>query len=226
MSTTNPITLEQKQLAFVELRDVKALFAARGWFPGTSGNLSVRVGGYEPDSFTFAVTASGKDKSVSTPEDFLLVDAFGKPTEATKLKPSAETLIHCEIYRATGCGAIFHVHTVFNNIVSEWHWRRGLQHIPVEAVELIKAFNIWDEDARIEIPILPNYADIPRIAELVAGAIAPRIPGIVLRNHGIYAWGANAFEAKRHLEAFEFLFEYVYRWQLLQSAGGAANVSL
>jgi methylthioribulose-1-phosphate dehydratase len=64
---------------------------------------------------------------------------------------------------------------------------------------------------------LPNYAEIPRIAELVSGAIVPRIPGIVLRNHGIYAWGANAFEAKRHLEAFEFLFEYVYRWQLLSN---------
>ncbi|MFC0214799.1 methylthioribulose 1-phosphate dehydratase [Paenibacillus chartarius] len=209
------ITLEQKQQAFAELRDVKSLFASRGWFPGTSGNLSVRVGDYAENDFTFAITASGKDKSVSTPEDFLLVNQEGKPTEATKLKPSAETLIHCEIYRKTGCGAIFHVHTVFNNIVSEWYWKKGLKSIPVEAVELIKAFNIWDEDARIEIPILPNYADIPRIAELVPDAIAPRIPGIILRNHGIYAWGANAFEAKRHLEAFEFLFEYVYRWDLL-----------
>lgn len=219
MSLANSITLEQKQLAFAELREVKSLFAARGWFPGTSGNLSVLVGDYAEDSFTFAVTASGKDKSVSTPEDFLLVNEAGKPTEQTNLRPSAETLIHCEIYRKTGCGAIFHVHTVFNNIVSEWFWKQGLSHIPIEAVELIKAFNIWDEDARIEIPILPNFAEIPRIAELVADAIAPRIPGIVLRNHGIYAWGDNSFEAKRHLEAFEFLFEYAYRWQLL--AGSA-----
>lgn len=62
---------------------------------------------------------------------------------------------------------------------------------------------------------MPNYAEIPRIAALVEDAIIPRIPGIVLRKHGIYAWGANAFEAKRHLEAFEFLFEYVYRSHLL-----------
>jgi methylthioribulose-1-phosphate dehydratase len=210
-----PITLEEKQSAFAELREIKETLAARGWFPGTSGNLSVRVGEFAADDFTFAITASGKDKSVHTPEDFLLVDGKGRPIESTKLKPSAETLIHCEIYRLTGCGAIFHVHTVFNNVVSEWFWKKGQRHIPVEAVELIKAFNIWDEDARIEIPILPNYAEIPRIAALVEESIVPRIPGIVLRNHGIYAWGANAFEAKRHLEAFEFLFEYVYRWQLL-----------
>ncbi|MFC3769273.1 methylthioribulose 1-phosphate dehydratase [Paenibacillus sp. GCM10012303] len=206
-------TLEQRQQAFTKLREVKTEFASRGWFPATSGNLSVRVGEYSPEQFTFAITASGKDKSQHTPEDFLMVDHRGQPIEPTRLKPSAETLIHCEIYRLTGCGAVFHVHTVFNNIVSELYAERG--SVPIERVELIKAFNIWQEDAQIEVPVLPNYADIPKIAELVEGRIDRAIPGIVLRNHGIYAWGANVFEAKRHLEAFEFLFEYVYRWKAL-----------
>jgi methylthioribulose-1-phosphate dehydratase len=208
------IRLEEKQQAFAELTEIKTNFASRGWFQGTSGNLSIRVGEFTPEQFAFAITASGKDKSVNTPSDYLLVDQNGKPIEATSLKPSAETSIHCEIYRLTGCGAIFHVHTVFNNVVSELFWERG--SIPVDGVELIKAFNIWDEEVHIDIPILPNYADVPRIAPLIEGAMQPRIPGIMLRKHGIYAWGANAFEAKRHLEAFEFLFEYVYRWELLK----------
>lgn len=210
----NAIRLEEKQQAFAELREVKTLFAERGWFPGTSGNLSIRTGEFSSDQFAFAITSSGKDKSVNTPSDYLLVDQNGKPIEATGLKPSAETLIHCEIYRATGCGAIFHVHTVFNNLISELYGERG--SVPIDGVELIKAFNIWEEEAQIEIPILPNFADIPSIAKLVEGAIVPRIPGILLRKHGIYAWGANAFEAKRHLEAFEFLFEYAYRLALLK----------
>jgi methylthioribulose-1-phosphate dehydratase len=211
---TNPITLEEKQRAYDQLTEVKTLFASRNWFAGTSGNLSVRVGDIQDEQFTFAITASGKDKSINTPEDYLLVNELGVPVEATKLKPSAETSIHCEIYRLTGCGAIFHVHTVFNSLVSEIFWEQ--KSIPVDGVELIKAFNIWDEEAQIQIPILPNYADVPRIAPLIAEAIVPRIPGIMLRKHGIYAWGANAFEAKRHLEAFEFIFEYVYRLALLK----------
>lgn len=211
------IPLEQIQAAFAELREVKTSFAARGWFPGTSGNLSVRVGEIDGERrFTFAVTASGKDKAANTPEDFLLVNEHGQPTGPTGLKPSAETLIHCEIYKHTGCGAIFHVHTVFNNVISEFDAPFGA--VPIQSVELIKAFNIWDEDAKIEIPILPNYADIPRIAELVGGAIRPRVPGVLLRNHGIYAWGTNAFEARKHLEAFEFLFEHRYRSLLLSQA--------
>ena len=207
------ITTEEKQRVLRELGELKAHLASRGLFAGTSGNLSARVGEYRPDCFHFAITASGKDKSRSTPEDFLFVDQEGKPVEATALKPSAETLIHCEIYRLTGCGAIAHVHTVFNNVVSEWYWER--RAVPVHGVELIKAFNIWEEEASIAIPIVPNYADIPRIVPEVAARLDPRIPGILLRKHGIYAWGRTIEEAKKHLEAFEFLFEYVYRWELL-----------
>lgn len=208
------IALEDKQRALSELRDVKELFASRGWFPGTSGNLSIRVGDYNPDEFQFAITASGKDKTIHTPEDYLFVDQDGKPCETTRLKPSAETLIHCEIYKLTGAGAIFHVHTVFNSVISEYFWDR--KSVPVDGVELIKGFNIWDEEAHIDIPIVSNFAHIPSIVPEISERIVKNIPGIVLRKHGIYAWGANAFEAKRHLEAFEFIFEYVYRLEMLQ----------
>ncbi|QJC51929.1 methylthioribulose 1-phosphate dehydratase [Paenibacillus albicereus] len=208
--------LEEKQRAYAELAEVKELFASRGWFAGTSGNLSVRVGGFEPGDFQFAITASGKDKSKRTAEDFLLVDQNGKPSEPTALKPSAETLIHCEIYRLTGAGAIFHIHSVYSNVISEWFWER--RSVPVTGVELIKGLGIWEEEAHIEIPIVPNYADIPRIVPEITDALQPRLPGVLLRKHGIYAWGKDAFEAKRHLESFEFLFEYVYRWELLQGS--------
>lgn len=210
------ISTEDKQRVLHELSSIKSDFASRGFFPGTSGNLSMRVGPYEPNSFQFAITASGKDKTLSTPEDFLFVDQTGKPCETTALKPSAETLIHCEIYRLTGAGAIFHTHTVLNNVISEWFWER--RAVPVEGVELIKAFNIWEEEAVIQIPILSNFTDVPRIVPEVTERLNPQIPGILLRKHGIYAWGRDSFEAKRHLEAFEFLFEYVYRLQLLNGS--------
>jgi methylthioribulose-1-phosphate dehydratase len=215
MSYAN-MELEAKQRVLRELSEIKADFASRGMFAGTSGNLSMRVGPFAPDSFQFAITASGKDKSLSTPEDFLFVDQSGNPCESTRLKPSAETVIHCEIYRLTGCGAIYHTHSVFNNLVSDHFWNRGA--VPVEGVELIKAFNIWEEEAVIDVPIVSNFSDVPRIVPEITERLDPRIPGILLRKHGVYAWGRDGFEAKRHIEAFEFLFEYVYRLELLKKA--------
>lgn len=202
------LTLEKKQRAFAELREIKSNLAVRGWFPATSGNLSIRISDAS-EELVFAVTASGKDKAVNTPEDFMLVGMDGLAIEPTSLKPSAETLIHCELYKHTGCGAVLHVHTVWNNLASALYADEG--YVPVDGVELIKAFQIWEENASIQIPILPNYADIPRIANLVKGSIIPKVPGILLQKHGIYTWGANMFEAKRNLEAFEFLFEYAVR---------------
>ncbi len=215
------LTFEQaKQKAFAELREVKRWFSGKGWFPATSGNLSVKLQLPDAEQTVIAITASGKDKNVETADDFLLVDGDGKPFEETHLKPSAETLIHCELYRHTDCGSIFHVHTVFNNIVSELYAEQGF--VPIEDVELIKAFNIWDEGARIEVPVLPNFADIAKIAALVEYTMNRQpspgtysVPGFLLLKHGICAWGADAFAARRHLEAFEFLFEYVYRRRLL-----------
>lgn len=211
-------TAEDRQRIFAQLSTDKAVLAAKGWFPATSGNMSIRLGSEQASvaasGFHFAITASGKDKSVHTPEDFLIVDELGKPVEPTSLKPSAETLIHCELYRLAGCGAVYHVHTVYNNLISDYFGDQG--YVSIKGVELIKAFNIWEEEAEIQVPILPNYADIPKIAALVEGTWNQAVPGILLRNHGIYAWGATPFEAKRHLEAFEFLFEYVYRKLLLE----------
>lgn len=106
----------------------------------------------------------------------------------------------------TNCKAVFHVHTIYNNLISDLY--ADQRKITFTKHELIKAFDIWEEDASITIPIVENYSDIPRLAEEILRVIEPEVPGVLIRNHGIYAWGDSDFTAKRHLEAFEFLFEY------------------
>jgi len=205
-------TLEQRLDAFKRLDDVKLTFARRDWFPGTSGNLSIKL---SSEPLQFAVTASGKDKTKLSPEDYLVVDGNSQPVEPTSLKPSAETMIHAVVYKQIPqAGACFHVHTLGNNLISDLYFPRGA--FSIQGQELIKGLGIWEENARISIPIVENYADIPKLAAVIGKVITPDIPGVLIRNHGIYAWGNNDFEAKRHLEAFEFLFEYHLRWLQLQ----------
>lgn len=193
-----------------ELADVKDELAARNWFPGTSGNVSIKV---EESPLTFYVSASGKDKTKLTSEDFLLVDGEGKAVEQTSLKASAETGIHCEVYRLTNAGCCLHVHTVDNNLISELYGNEG--EITFQRQELIKAFGIWDEDGSITVPIVENYADLTKLSKAVADVIKPDTKAVLIRNHGITVWGKNAFEAKKHLEAFEFLFTYHLKLQTL-----------
>jgi methylthioribulose-1-phosphate dehydratase len=207
-------TLEQRIDAFKRLDEVKLTFAKRDWFPGTSGNLSIKL---TDDPLQFAVTASGKDKTKLSPEDYLIVDGDAKPVEPTALKPSAETLIHAVVYkRIPQAGACFHVHTLGNNLISELYFSQ--RAFTIQGQELIKGLGIWEENARISVPIVENFADIPKLAAAIGKVITPDIPGVLIRNHGIYAWGANDFEAKRHLESFEFLFEYHLRWLQLRHA--------
>lgn len=208
------IPFEEKQTALENLRRVKADFAGRGWFPGMSGSLSARVGSYSPDRFHFAITAGSKNDPANPPEgNFLFVNTDGKPCEVTGLMPIDDTPIHAKIYRMTGCGAIFHVHTVFNSLLSEYYGDLG--YVPARDIELIKELGIWADNTVIQIPVLPNFSVIAKIAKQIPEALKSDIPGLLLRSHGIYVWGCDIVEAKRRLEAFEFIFEVLYRQLML-----------
>jgi methylthioribulose-1-phosphate dehydratase len=204
------MSLLQSRLA--ELTEIKADLARKDWFPGTSGNLSIKVSG---NPLTFLVTTSGKDKSKQTPEDFILVDEFCKPVEPTELKASAETGLHAEVYDRTDAGCCLHVHTIDNNLISELYAPAG--QVIFRKQELIKAFSLWEKDAELHIPIIENYADLTRLTEVFGKAIRSDTPAVLIRNHGITVWGQTGFEAKKHLEAFEFLCSYQVKWHLLAS---------
>lgn len=186
-----------------ELADIKDELAKRDWFMGTSGNLAIKV---NDEPVEFLVTASGKDKNKRTKEDFLHVNINGEPIEDTILRPSAETLLHCAIYSKTSAGCSLHVHTVANNVISELYGDQG--KIDFQGQELIKAFDLWEEDAILSIPIIPNHAHIPLLAEEFQTYIDGDKGAVLIRNHGITVWGRDGFEAKKLLEACEFLFQY------------------
>lgn len=189
-----------------ELSDVKDELAERDWFMGTSGNLAIKVC---DNPLQFLVTASGKDKRKRTDEDFLLVDEFGRAALETHLKPSAETLLHVEIYRKTNAGCSLHVHTIDNNVISEIYGDQG--EVKFKGQELIKAFDKWEEDAVLKIPIVRNHAHIPTLAHAFSEHVQGDSGAVLIRNHGITVWGRTAFEAKKILEASEFLFRYQLR---------------
>ncbi|WP_214694758.1 methylthioribulose 1-phosphate dehydratase [Exiguobacterium sp. s160] len=198
------------QERWVELADIKDELAARDWFPGTSGNLAIRV---SDDPLTFLVTASGRDKRKRTDEDFVLVDATGQLIGEHSGKPSAETLLHVEIFNNTNATCSLHVHTVDNNVISELYAAKG--HVTFTGQEIIKALGHWEEAAIVRIPIVENHADIPTLARAFAPHVTSDAGAVLIRNHGITVWGETPAAAKRYLESYEFLFSYSLKLRAL-----------
>jgi methylthioribulose-1-phosphate dehydratase len=174
----------------------------RGWAPATSGNFSVRSGS------RFLITPSGLDKGTVTPTHLLEVDQNGR-TLAGSGKPSAETGLHMVIYRMRPqAGAILHVHTIWNTLLSGRFASRG--YLAIEGYEILKGLAGVMTHAHLErVPILENSQDYGELSQNLAEALDrfPQAHGVLLSRHGLYTWGQSVAEARRHLEALEFLFE-------------------
>ena len=59
--------------------------------------------------------------------------------------------------------------------------------------------------------MIDNTAREPELVAQLSGALAdPRFGSsfaVLVRDHGAYIWGADVWEAKRHVEVYQFLFE-------------------
>lgn len=177
---------------------------ARGWAPATSGNFSVR----DFTSSCILISASGIDKGIMTPVDLLEIQLDGRLMDRAG-KPSAEKALHRVIYRdRPDAGAVLHVHSIWNTLLSARFAPIG--YVPIEGYELLKGLEGVETHAYLEhVPILENsqnYGDLSgRLTKVLAES--PLAHGVLLNRHGLYTWGKSVADARRHLEALEFLFE-------------------
>lgn len=170
----------------------------RGWVPATAGNISVRL-----DAATLAITRSGGHKGFLSESSVMQVDLAGTPL-TPEAKPSAETLLHCQIYRLhPQVGAVLHGHSVAATVLS-MH-RPG--PIRLANYEVLKAFEGQTTHAvTLDLPVFDNDQDIPRLAATAEATIAAGTPlGYLIRGHGVYVWGPSMDAALARLEGLEFL---------------------
>jgi methylthioribulose-1-phosphate dehydratase len=181
-----------------ELMAVGRWMSARNFLPATSGNLSCRV-----SATHVAVTASGCDKGELSPADVLIIGI----DEPAPPRASAETRLHLQLYRdRPATGAVLHGHSLAATLVSAAHLDEG--YLALSGYELLKAFRgVTSHEAIVEVPIFANDQDMAVLSASVSERLA-RAPAAVcylLAGHGAYAWGDSVGEARRHLEALEFL---------------------
>ena len=205
----SPLTGFEKEID--ALREVGSHFHVRGWSLGTSSNYSVVI---RREPLELLITASGKDKSCLSRDDFVRVDGDGLPIAIERPKASAETLLHIAIAEQPDVGAVMHTHSIWGTLLSDFYfYDSGFR---IEGYEMLKGLaGITTHEHAEWVPIFDNTQDIPALAEQVRQCFkdseSPIQHGFLIRRHGLYTWGHDLDEAKRHIEIFEFLFECVAR---------------
>jgi methylthioribulose-1-phosphate dehydratase len=200
----NDQPMKDKAKALVEICH---FFGARDWCPATGGNFSLRL-----DDDHCLITQSGKDKSRLGENDLMICTLAGKAVD-DQLRPSAETALHTSLYRMdNSIGAVLHTHSVNATVLS----RTANDRLIISGYEMQKALDgNRTHDEKIEILIFDNDQNIEALAARVEQQ-RPAQPGFLVRGHGLYAWGKDLNQARRHIEGFEFLFACLWQEQLLE----------
>jgi methylthioribulose-1-phosphate dehydratase len=173
---------------------------ARGWVPATAGNISLRL-----DADRIAITRSGGHKGFLDAGHVMQVDAQGAAL-TPDMRPSAETLLHCQIYALfPKAGAVLHGHSVAGTVLSMAD--PDAAALRFAGYELLKAFEGQNtHQTALDLPIVDNDQDMTRLATRLEPMLRGGAPlGYLIRGHGVYVWGPEMDIALARLEGLEFL---------------------
>ncbi len=178
-------------------------FYALGWVSGTGGGISLRLG-----SRVF-MAASGVQKEALDHDAIFELDlASGEvvqePPAAKGFRCSACKPLFLEAMRARDAGAVIHSHSpnaLLATLISADVFRAS--HL--EMLKGIRGVGYHDVH---EVPVIENTAHEEDLADSLARAIEryPKAHAVLVRRHGVYVWGADWREAKRHAESYDYLF--------------------
>jgi methylthioribulose-1-phosphate dehydratase len=153
-----------------------------------------------------AITVSGRDKGALDLDDIMVIDMEGGAIDRA-LRPSAEAALHTQIYlRFPDAGAVLHTHSRTQTVASRLFAPAGM--IKLAGYELLRAFKGYStHNSMMEVPVFPNSQEMSELTARVDAWLHEGKPlnAYLIDGHGVYTWGRDMDEAKRHLEALEFM---------------------
>lgn len=164
----------------------------------TWGNVSAvdRVHGI------MAIKPSGVPYEALTPECIVLVCVATGGVVGGNLKPSSDTPTHLELYRAFPCGGIAHTHSESATILAQ-------------ACRPVRCMGTTQADYfRGDVPVTRSLTEQEVstayerstglvIVETFVGHDPMAVPGVIVANHGAFAWGVDAEEAVQNAMVLE-----------------------
>ena len=178
----------------------------------TWGNVS----GIDRGRGLVVIKPSGVSYKEMQASDMVVVDMDGKSVEG-RWKPSSDTPTHLALYQAfAGLGGIVHTHSTFATSFAQ----AGL---PISAFGTTHADYFYGD-----IPLTRDMTEeeIARAYEWETGEVIIarfrdidplRIPGVLVKNHGPFTWGADADEAVHNAVVLEELAKMAFLTRSLRA---------
>lgn len=178
---------------------------AHGLVIFTWGNVSA----IDRESGLVVIKPSGVDYDTMTAADMVVVDLDGRVREGS-LRPSSDTPTHIVLYKAfPETGGIVHTHSTYATA-----WAQAGRDIP----------NIGTTHADYFHDAIPCTADMSRaevegdyeretgnvIVKRFSGLNPVHTPGVLVKNHGPFAWGRDAADAVHNAVVLEQVAKMAY----------------
>ena len=174
----------------------------RGWCDGTGGNFSMVL---QHQPLQLLMAPSGVDKGLVRADQLIVVDETCNVINGEG-KASAETALHLRIAERTHAGAVLHTHSLPGTVLSRHYQNQG--RLRLEGWEMLKGLDgINTHATTINIPVIGNSQSMQELGDAITPSLATAPCGFLVAGHGLYAWGADLDESKRHLEILEFLLK-------------------
>jgi methylthioribulose-1-phosphate dehydratase len=176
-----------------------------GWATGTGGGISIRQDG------RVYMAPSGVQKERLVEDEIYVLDEDAQVLSGPSrpgLKPSECAPLFFNAFRLRDAGAVLHSHAIFALLAT---LTNGSDSDTFECTELemIKGISGHGYYDRLVVPIIENTARECDLAERMAAAIEayPASSAVLVRRHGVYIWGRDAWHAKTQAECYHYLFE-------------------
>ncbi len=176
----------------------------------TWGNVSA----IERKSGLVIIKPSGVEYEEMTVEDMVVVDLEGNRADG-RLNSSSDTMTHLYLYHAfPNIGGVVHTH-------SPWATAFAQAGKPIVAYGTTQADYFYGDvpctRSMTEDEISKDYEwnTGKVISETFSGREAAQIPGVLVRNHGPFAWGENPMEAVHNAVVLEEIAKMAFHASML-----------
>ena len=181
----------------------------------TWGNVSA----IDRASGRVVIKPSGVEYEALKAEDMVVVDLDGNVVEGS-LRPSSDTPTHLALYRAfEGIGGVVHTHSTYATA-----WAQAGLDIPslgtTHADYFHRAVPCTGDMTHAQIDGDYEAETGAVIVERFRGLDPLHTPGVLIKNHGPFAWGRDAHEAVYNATVLEQVAKMAFVTKLLNPTAG------